>query len=148
MSERDAGTEEPGMMFGLRVPMTGVIGAIGEHLEEDYARLRMPWRADLTNSSGSFHGGALATLLDVAMCCSARSAESPERMVVTLDMALHFMSSSDRDVIAEGRCVRRGRSVAFAQGEVRSLDGELLATASSTLKLVARRKAPTHEETP
>jgi len=120
--------------------MAGTIGAIAEEFSEDFARIRMPHRSDLTNSGGGFHGGALATLLDVALCSAARPSDDAELMVITLDLSVHFISSSDRDVIAEARCLKRGRSVAFSQGEVRSLDGELLATATATLKLVPRRQ--------
>lgn len=120
--------------------MAGTIGALGEAFGEDYARVRMPYRADLTNSGGTFHGGALATLLDVTLCSAARPSDADGFMVITLDLSVHFIASSDRDVVAEGRCLRRGRSVAFGQGEVRSLDGELLATATATLKLVPRRQ--------
>jgi uncharacterized protein (TIGR00369 family) len=127
-------------IFGARVPMAGTIGAIGEAFGQDFARVRMPYRADLTNSGGTFHGGALATLLDVALCCAARPSETAELMVVTIDLSVHFIASSDRDVIAQARCLKRGKSVAFSQGEVRSLDGELLATATATLKLVPRRR--------
>lgn len=141
-SRASAVEDDPAIMFGNRVPMVGVIGAIGEEIRPDYARLRMPYRPDLTNSGGSFHGGALATLLDVTLCCAGRPADNAEQMVVTIDMTTHFMASSDRDVIAEARCLRRGRSLAFCQGEVRSVDGELLATATATLKIVSRRRNP------
>jgi len=132
---------DPAVIFGARVPMAGTIGALGEDFGEDFARVRMPYRPDLTNSGGTFHGGALATLLDVALCCAARPAGAAELMVVTLDLSVHFIASSDRDVIADARCLKRGRSVAFSQAEVRGLDGELLATATATLKLVPRRQA-------
>lgn len=128
------------LIFGARVPMAGTIGALGEDFGEDFARVRMPYRPDLTNSGGTFHGGALATLLDVTLCSAARPSEAAGLMVVTIDLSVHFIASSDRDVIAEARCLKRGRSVAFSQGEVRSLDGELLATATATLKLVPRRQ--------
>lgn len=126
--------------LGARVPMAATIGAIVEEFGEDFARVRMPYRPDLTNSGGTFHGGALATLLDVALCSAARPSRAAELMVVTLDLSVHFVASSDRDVIAEARCLKRGRSIAFSQAEVRSLEGELLATATAALKLVPRRR--------
>jgi uncharacterized protein (TIGR00369 family) len=134
MSERD-----PAVVFGARVPMAGTLGVIGEAFEEDFARIRLPYREALTNSAGTFHGGALAALLDVALCSAARPSPTADLVVITIDLATHFIASSNRDVIAEARCLKRGRSVAFSQGEVRSLDGELLATATATLKLVPRR---------
>src|SRR5690606_12850374 len=92
---------DPAKTLGDRVPMAGTIDAIGEAYGEDYARIRMPYRADLTDSGGTFHGGALATLLDVALCSAARPADGSDLMVVTLDLSLHFIASSNRDVIAE-----------------------------------------------
>ncbi len=45
------------------------------------------------------------------------------------------------------KCLRRGRSLAFSQGELRDDAGTLLATATATLKLVPRVKSPPPEGT-
>ena len=58
-------------------------------------------------------------------------------------MTTHFIASASGDVIGTARCLRRGRSIAFSQGEVRDVNGLLLATATATLKLTPRQRPGT-----
>ena len=39
----------------------------------------------------------------------------------------------------EARCLRRGASIAFCEGDVRRADGELVARATATFKIIRRR---------
>ncbi|UCE32800.1 MAG: PaaI family thioesterase [Burkholderiales bacterium] len=126
------------MLFGVRIPMVAALGLVGEAIEPDYARIRMPFRDDLTNSAGRLHGGALMTVLDCVLACAARSRDPAGTRVITVDMTTHFIASTCGDAIAEARCLRRGRSIAFSQGEIRDSQGRLLATATGTFKPVPR----------
>ena len=45
----------------------------------------------------------------------------------------------NRKQAIEARCLRRGASIAFCEGEVRGADGQLVAKASATFKVIKRR---------
>jgi acyl-coenzyme A thioesterase PaaI-like protein len=41
-----------------------LIGLAVEEVRADYCRMRLPWRAELTQPAGVVHGGAIAALVD------------------------------------------------------------------------------------
>ncbi|MDM0076216.1 PaaI family thioesterase [Variovorax sp. J2P1-59] len=126
------------MLFGLPMPMAKAFGLRGEEIGDDRARVRMPPDPAHTNSRGDVHGGAFAVLMDCTLA-SATRAHAPTRYgVVTIDLSLHFVAPCASDVIATATCERRGRSLCFARGEARNAQGDLLALATGTFKLVER----------
>lgn len=130
---------EPNHLFGAIVPIVATFGFIGEEIRPDYARVRLPFNALFTNSRNEFHGGAMMVLLDCALACAARSHDPAGTAVLTVDLSTHFLATGRGELIGEGRCIKRGRSLVFTQGEIRDLEGNLLATATATMKLVPRR---------
>ena len=97
-------------------------------------------RPDLSNHFGSVHGGALATMLDVAMASAARSLH-PEEGVVTVSMAMNFLRAGEGRLTATGRVRQSGRSLVYCESEIQDEAGHLVATAIGTFKI--RRKQPT-----
>lgn len=130
--------ERPGVLFGLPMPMARALALRGEAIGQDRARVRMGFQADQTNSRGDVHGGAIASLLDCALAAAVRSHDPTAFGVITIDLTLHFVTAASGEVIADAYCERRGRSISFARGEVRTEEGALVAMATGTFKLVAR----------
>jgi uncharacterized protein (TIGR00369 family) len=92
--------------------------------------------ASFMNRHGYVQGGLLAAMLDSAMGC-ALIASGRGISCVTLEMKVSYMRPARRGRIrAVGRVVQRGRSVAFLEGELRSPEGKVLATATSTHRIV------------
>lgn len=133
--------EPPGMLFGLPMPMARAMALRGEAVGDDRARVRMLYQADQTNSRGDMHGGAIATLLDCGLAAAVRAHDPAAFGVVTIDLTLHYVCAFAGDLIATAHCERRGRSISFARGEVRTGDGMLVAMATGTFKLVPRAPA-------
>jgi uncharacterized protein (TIGR00369 family) len=99
---------------------------------EGTARLRMAPGPHHMNNSGTLHGGAICTLLDVAMGSSARlKAGAP---VMTIDMHVMFLAAGRGALTAEGRVIRAGRSIIFAEAEARTEDGEIVAQSTGVFK--------------
>jgi uncharacterized protein (TIGR00369 family) len=133
--------EAPGMLFGLPMPMSRAMALRGEAIGDDRARIRMGFQSEQTNSRGDVHGGAIASLLDCALAAAVRSHDPAAFGVVTIDLTLHFIAAGQGELVATSCCERRGRSISFARGEVRTDDGTLVAMATGTFKLVARAAA-------
>ncbi len=127
------------MLFGLPMPMTEAFGLRGEAITPDSVQVRMPYASPYTNSRAQVHGGALAVLLDCTLAGAARAHDPARFGVATVDMTLHYVAPASGDVIATAVCERRGRSLCFVRGEARSTEGELLALATGTFKLVDRQ---------
>jgi uncharacterized protein (TIGR00369 family) len=115
------------------------LGLVLEEVRTDYSRMRLPWRADLTQPAGVMHGGALAALIDTAVVPAIGSAYEERRVLFTIDMHVSFLDSvADEDAIAEGWIEKGGRSTVFCRAEVRTASGVLAATAALVYKVSSR----------
>ena len=125
--------------FGLTIPFMHFIGLVPESISEGRARTSLPWRADLTNSRGDIHGGTLMSVLDFTLSAAARGSVEADVGMATIDMTTSFMSPGSSDLVIEARCLRRGASIAFCEGEIFNDKGELVAKASATFRVIKRK---------
>lgn len=125
--------------FGLTIPFMTFIGLVPESIAPAYARTSLPWREDLTNSRGDVHGGTLMSVLDFTLSAAARGSADATEGMATIDMNTTFLSPGTGDLVIEARCLRRGASIAFCEGDIRRADGELVARATATFKIIRRR---------
>lgn len=92
------------------------------------------------NMRGVAHGGVITALLDSALGAAVVAAIPPEWWCATTSLSTQFIAGATSGrLIATGRVVRRGQSVAFASGEIRDTTGSIVATAQGTWHLWARR---------
>ena len=122
--------------FHIHVPFVEHLGVRVTHKESGVVRLRLDPRPELENSWGSMHGGALMTLLDVALASAGRSLDDKCNGALTVEIKVNFIAAATGTVFAEGRAQWAGRSLLFSEGELRSEDGTLLAKATGTFKLL------------
>ena len=86
------------------------------------------------NLQGSVHGGVLATLADTAAGLAVRSVIEPGSRHVSINLDVQYLRGArGGTVIARGRVLRAGRSVAFADAEVADEEGTVLARAQVTV---------------
>jgi uncharacterized protein (TIGR00369 family) len=93
------------------------------------------------NPMGGVHGGYAATLLDSACGIAVHSMLKPDQGFTTLELKVSYlrgMNDMTGPVRAEGRVVNIGRRVAFAEADIRDAEGRLMATATSTLLVLAK----------
>ena len=93
------------------------------------------------NPMGGVHGGYAATLLDSACGIAVHSMLKRDQGFTTLELKVSYlrgMNDTTGPVRAEGRVVNIGRRVAFAEADIRDADGRLMATATSTLLVLAK----------
>ncbi len=112
------------------------LGMQTEALGEGTARLALAIEPQLTNSFGTVHGGAIMSLLDVALCTAARTLHPDSIGVMTIDMSTSFIGGGTGEkLIAEARVLKNGRSMIFVEGEARNADGSLVAKAMATVRV-------------
>ncbi len=88
------------------------------------------------NLRGVPHGGVITSLLDSALGAAVVRSIPKEWWCATTSLTTQFLGGArEGTLIGRGRVVRRGRSVAFAAGEVRDAEGKLLASATGTWHL-------------
>ena len=124
--------------FGLPMAMARSVGFKGEAIGDTRCRVRLPHNQAFTNSRGDMHGGMIATLFDAGLSAACRAHDPRKFGVVTIDLTIHFMAPAPGDMICHAVCERRGKSMAFARGEIRNDAGDLLGMATGTFKLLER----------
>jgi uncharacterized protein (TIGR00369 family) len=129
-----------GEAVGRPIPFASLVGIPLRSRAAGHVVLELPLREELMNSADTAHGGVLMTLLDVAMSIAARSATPDAYFAVTMEMKTSFLAPCSGLLVAEARCIKAARSVAFAEGEVREdASGKLVARASGTFMLRRER---------
>ncbi|MGD9774230.1 PaaI family thioesterase [Diaphorobacter sp.] len=123
--------------FGADIPFVKELGFALHHMQGGTSELRFEARPEHTNSYGVMHGGAMMTLLDVAMATAARS-DTPEWGVVTIEMKTSFIRPARGPMVAKGRMIERTRSMAFSEGWVYDAEGRLCSHATGTFKYVPK----------
>jgi uncharacterized protein (TIGR00369 family) len=94
------------------------------------ARYELTVGPDHLNRRGVAHGGVIAGILDSALGTAVVSAIAKEEWCGTLELSIQFREPVRPGTItASGRMARRGKTAAFAEGEVRDASGKVLATA-------------------
>jgi len=122
--------------FHERIPFIRHLGIAIESLEPGRARLRLALAPELTNSFGGAHGGAIATLIDVAATTATRTLHPGSRGVITIDLTTSFLEAGKGALVAEARVLRDGRSAVFVEAEVRNPDGTLVAKSLATCRAI------------
>jgi uncharacterized protein (TIGR00369 family) len=92
---------------------------------------------NFVNRGGRIFGGYLCAMLD-SLCGHATrlTHREPNTPQVTLELKTSFIGRADVGTyIGEGWVRHRGKSIAFAEAELRNEAGEVVARASATLKV-------------
>jgi uncharacterized protein (TIGR00369 family) len=128
-------------LFGAEIPFVDHLGFELVDMQGGASELRFEPRHEHMNSFLVAHGGAIMTLLDVAMATAARSVDL-EAGVVTIEMKTSFMQPCVGLLTGKGRLMHRTRAMAFTEGTIFDTEGKACAHATGTFKYV-RRPAPT-----
>ena len=108
---------------------------------EGWVRLRVPVRDELRNAPGApVHGGVYSALVDMAVggaLSTMHEASAGGVGQTTLDLNVSLIGAGTGDVFAEGRILRRGRSVAFGEATITDGAGKLLAAGRATYMILA-----------
>jgi uncharacterized protein (TIGR00369 family) len=106
--------------------------------EKGVAVVKLGYRPELAifAEAGGWHGGVIAALIDVAG--AAACGLSLGRPTPTVNFRVDYLKSPVRvDLIATGRVVRSGRSIAVADVEIADDAGEIYAVGRGTFSVAA-----------
>lgn len=115
---------------------------------DGFARIKLQLQPFHLNRSGVVHGGVLAALLDHAGGMSGLHCSVPgnRRYGMTLSLTSNFIGQARAGfIIATGTRVSSGRKVFYANSEVRTDDGVILASGTGVYRY--RGGSETHEGT-
>ena len=106
-----------------------------EELGPDRCVLRLPYREELTNGSGTVHGGVLAMLADTAVAFALSTNFDGRMGFATADLTIHFLARARSDVEARARILKKGRRINVGDVEIVDAGGRLVARALATFVL-------------
>lgn len=114
------------------------LGVVAEAIEVDRVRFRLPYREALTTIGDMVHGGAIASLVDVAAtaACWANPSVDPNARGTTIGFAINYLNAGrGEDLIATAEVIQRGRAISVCDVHVRGAGDTLVARATVTYKL-------------
>src|SRR5215471_14620406 len=137
---RIAGDLAPDLLARLRKrlaasPAIGWLHPVLEEIALDSAVLKLPYREEVTNGSGTVHGGILAILADTAVAFALSTNFDGKMGFATSDLTIHFLRRARGDVWARARIVKKGRRVNVADVDIVDADGRLVARSLASFLL-------------
>jgi len=108
--------------------------------ERGTIKIQFDAKPQFANPVGNVQGGFLAAMLDDTMGPALVATLGPDQFAPTLELKVSFLRPAKvGTLLAEGRVVSKGSSIAFLSGELRDPEGELIATATATARIVRTR---------
>lgn len=127
----------PSTSFGVEIPFVSHMGFVLTVFADGHAEIFYAPKAEHLNSFSVTHGGAVMTLLDVAMAMAARA--SPGRTgTVTIEMKTSFMRPAHGALTARGTLKHHTATLAFTEATVFDEHGNACAHATGTFKYIQR----------
>jgi acyl-CoA thioesterase len=120
------------------------IAPFGRHLGieplevgEGFARIRLPFRKELTNPAGKLHGGVIASIADTAMAVAVGSVLGVPGRHFTVKLEIKYKAPvTDGEIIAEATITRRKQTVFLGEAVVKDGNGRVVATATATFMVM------------
>jgi uncharacterized protein (TIGR00369 family) len=105
--------------------------------DEGTIRVQFEAKPEFLNPTGNVQGGLLAAMLDHTLGPVLGARLGPGELLVTLSLNANFIAPACPGLlIGEGRVVSMGKSVCFLEGKLTDANGGLVATATSTARIV------------
>ncbi|MCC7047932.1 MAG: PaaI family thioesterase [Alphaproteobacteria bacterium] len=102
----------------------GHLGAVLSAIAPGAVEIRLPYRAEVAQQHGFFHGGIVATIADSAGGYAGYSMMPADASVLTVEYKINLMAPAQGDeLVARGRVVKTGRTLAVCTAEVFAVDG-------------------------
>jgi len=120
---------------------------LGWHLldarpQDGWIRIGFEGRKDFCNPAGFIQGGILSAMLDDTMGPAVFVMTEGRLYTATITMTVNFLApAKPGPLVGEATVTQLGKTVAFVEGRLMAEDGRLLATASSSARLVEATKA-------
>ncbi|TAG34552.1 MAG: PaaI family thioesterase [Polaromonas sp.] len=119
----------------LRQGMMQHLGVQLLRVEPGLCELALPHSERVTQQQGSFHGGAMGALADIAGGYAAMTAAGSDSEVTTVEYKINFLAGfTSGQLRAVGRVVRAGRRIIVTTAEVTHLDPHGTSTACAVMQ--------------
>lgn len=123
-------------------PFASMLGIEIAEAEPDRVLVRLPFRPDLATVGTIVHGGAIATLIDIAGAAASGSGLDGNDVTggATSQIDVAYLVAADGcDLLAEARVIQRSKSQTVSDVFVRDGEGRLIAKGMVTSRIFRKR---------
>lgn len=119
-----------------------LLGVQLAHLVPGQVDYRIPYRADIGQQNGFFHGGVIGGVAEAVMGAAARTLVTADRNVVGAEYKINLLSPAlGPAIIARGHVVKPGRTLIICRADVFVINDDgaegLCAIAQGAMAVVA-----------
>ncbi|HUR69644.1 MAG TPA: PaaI family thioesterase [Candidatus Thermoplasmatota archaeon] len=112
-------------------PFAKLLGVDIVREDDACVELAIDARADLHREGGTLHGGAMMSILDMAMAGTVARTLAPGETTASVSITTDFLRAvTGGRLVARARLERRGRTMAFPVGELVDEEGRVVARAT------------------
>jgi len=116
-----------------RPPVAQLVGFTLTAVAEGRSTVVLEAGPQHANPMGTLHGGILCDVADAAMGIAYASTLAEDESFTTLELKINFLKPVwQARLTAEGRVVKRGRTIGLTECDITDENGSLVARASST----------------
>jgi uncharacterized protein (TIGR00369 family) len=129
----------------LAAPPSSIL--LGWHLldarpKDGWVRIGFDGRGEFCNPAGFVQGGILSAMLDDTMGPAVFVMTEGKLYTATITMTVNFLApAKPGPIVGEANVTQLGKTIAFVEGRLMAEDGRLLATATTSARLVEAAKA-------
>jgi len=127
-----------------RQGLNEAIGATLGRVSAGMVEIEVPFRRNVSQQHGFFHGGVMGAIVDSACGYAAMTLTPPGTEVLTIEYKVNFLSPAQGDtLLARGRVMKPGRTVTVCTGDVfavREGQEKLVATMLVTMMAVGGQR--------
>ncbi|MGE8436064.1 MAG: PaaI family thioesterase [Pseudomonas palmensis] len=120
----------------VRSAFSQLLGCRLQRLDQGVAEVALTLEPHLRNRGGKLHGGAIFSLVDIAMGLACSSAHGFDKQSVTVECKINYLRPvSEGEVLCVARVLQAGRRILVVDADV--LQGEkLMARAQGTFTVL------------
>src|SRR6202012_435143 len=109
---------------------------------EGWIKIGFAGKPDFCNPAGFIQGGILSAMLDDTMGPAVFVMTEGKLFTSTISLTVNFLSpAKPGPIIGEAQVTQLGKTIAFVEGKLMTADGAVLATATTSARLVETAKA-------
>ena len=98
---------------------------------------------------GKVHGGVMASVIDAAAFWAVFPQVEKGKGLTTVEMKINYLAPAQKGkLLAQGRCIKIGRSLALGEAQVKDAKGILVAHGTATMMVVPDLQIPGYEKLP
>jgi len=124
------------MFLGYPQSTLGIDKVLYIDTQEGIASARYIANESMCHSGGIIQGGFVTGWLDAIMALACMAKCGTDVLVLTLEIKVNFLNSAKiGKLISTAKVIKNTKSIAFVEGKLENIEGQLIATGTCTVKL-------------